>query len=131
MAQASEVCRAAKYTLVAAAEFLDAMCAKTPNFGHSTTSFPNDCAISAKTDPGNSSNSRRRDSSRKSRDAHDNARASSSYAAPLANRLGAPKTRWAFDPRNGAALRAYLELYLPKSQLNLSPYIELVSTTHP
>ena len=87
--------------------------------------------MSAQTYPGNSGNSRRRGSSRKSRDAHENAHASSSYAAPLANHLSAPKTRWAFDPRNGAALRAPLELYVPKSQWNFSPYTELEWTLPP
>ena len=43
MAQASEVPCAAKYTAPAAAASLDAMFAKTPNFAHSTMSFPNDC----------------------------------------------------------------------------------------
>ena len=92
IAQASKVPRAAEYTSPGAAASLDAMCAKTPNFAHSTTSFPNDCALSAQTYLGNSGNSRRRGSSKTSRDANENARASSSYAAPLANSLSTPKT---------------------------------------
>ena len=76
MAQVSEVFRAAEYMLPAAAVVLDAMYAKTPNLAHSTTSFPNDCAMSVQTYPGNSGNSRRRGSSRKSRDTHENAHAS-------------------------------------------------------
>ena len=51
IAQASEVPRAVEYTASAAAASLDAMCAKTPNFAHSTMSFPNDCAMSAQIIP--------------------------------------------------------------------------------
>ena len=131
MAKASEVPRAAEYTAPASAASLDAMCAKTPNFAHFTMSFPNDCAMSAQIYPGNSGISHRRGSFRKSRDALENAHASSSYAAPLANPLSAPNTQWAFDPRNGAALRAPLELCVPKSQWIFSPYRGLVWTQPP
>ena len=63
MAQASKVFRAAEYRLPAAAASLDAMCAKTPNFAHSTKLFPNDYAMSGQSYPGNSGNSRCRGSS--------------------------------------------------------------------
>ena len=43
-------------------------------------------------------------------------------ALHLAPRDAAPKVRWSFDPRNGAPLRASLELYIPKSEWNFSPY---------
>ena len=104
------------------------MCAKTPNFAQSTTSFPNNCAMSEKTYPRNSGNSRRRGSSKKSNDAQENAFSSSLYVAPLANFLSAPKTRWAFDPRNGAARRAPLDLYVFKSQWNFRQYTGLAWT---
>ena len=118
--------RAAEYMSPATAAAFDAMCAKTPNLAHLTTLFPYDCAMYTQTYPGYSGNSRRRGSSKKLRDTHENARASSSYAAPLDNPIGALKTRWKFDPCNGAALRAILELYIPKAQWNFSPYTELV-----
>ena len=92
MAQASEVPRGAENTFSTAATSLDAMCAKTPNFAHSTTSFPNSCVMSAQTYPGNTGNSPHELSSA-SRDAYENARASSSYVAPPANPLDAPKAQ--------------------------------------
>ena len=84
--------------------------------------------MSAQTYFGNSDKSRRRCSSRKSLDAYEDACLSSSYAAPLTNLLGAPKVRWAFDTRNGVALRAPLELYVPKSPSNFSLYTGLAWT---
>ena len=87
--------------------------------------------MSAQAYPGNTGNSHLRECSETSRDACEYARSSSSDAAPLANPLSGPKTRWDFDPRNGSVLRAPLELYVPKSQWNFSPYTGLTWTPPP
>ena len=126
MAQASEVPRAAEYTSLAAAASFDAMCAKTPNFAHFITSFLNDCAMSTQAYHGNTGNSPFRELFRTLHDAYENACASSSYVAQPDNPIDAPKAQWTFDPCNGAPLRAPLELCVPKSQWNSSPYTGLV-----
>ena len=43
----------------------------------------------------------------------------------------APNAQWTFDSRNGAPLRAPLEMYVPKSQWNFSSYTGLVWTPSP
>ena len=131
MATASKVSRTVEYASLSAAASLDAMCAETQNFAHSTTSFPNDCAMSTQAYHGNTGNSQSRELSRTSRDAYENARASSSYVAPLANPVDAPKAQWTFNPRNGAPRCAPLELYVPKSQWNFSPYTGIAWTPPP
>lgn len=65
MAQSSKLPLTAEYNSPAAATSLDAMSAVTYNFAHSTTSFPNICAMFALTYPGNFSNSRCRNNLKK------------------------------------------------------------------
>ena len=72
--------------------------------------------------PGNTGNTLVRECSESSRDAYMDARSSSSYIAPTAN-------RWNFDPRNGAALRAPFEFYMPTTQWNFSLYTGLAWTS--
>ena len=79
MAQVSKVSRAAKYTSPAAAVSLDAMCAMTLNFAHSTTSFPNNCAISPQAYHGNIGNSQSQE-------------LSNTYATPTKTRVLRPLT---------------------------------------
>ena len=64
--------------------------------------------MSAQPYPGNTGNSFSHEFSSASRDAYENARASSSYVAPFANSLDKPKAQWIFDSCNGVALCAPL-----------------------
>ena len=67
MAQASDVPRAAEYTSLAAAALLDAMCVKSTNLAHASTTIAIDCPISVKVHPGKTGYSRRRGFSKKLR----------------------------------------------------------------
>ena len=104
------------------------MCAKSTNIAHTATSIVTDFAMPTQVHPGNTINTLLRECSETSRDAYVNARSSSSNVAPPANPLGTPKGRWIFDPRNGAALRAPFELYIPLKQWNFNPYTGLAWT---
>ena len=130
MAQACEIPRAAEYQSPAAAAITDAITnAKSANFAHNTTSC-NDCAIAAQ-GVGNSGNPRTRGKHTKSRAPTEYSRSASSNPELFGVAQPAPKVRWTFDPRNGAPLRAPLEMYIPKSQWCFSPYTGLAMALSP
>ena len=90
----------------------------------------NDCAMAAQP-AGNSGNTRARGKRNKSRAPSEDWRTTSSTGAPFVAAPNSSRVRWAFDPRNGAALRAPLELYIPESQWNFNPYTGLVWVPSP
>ena len=122
MAQACEAPHAAEFTLpVPAACAGSTTCAKPANFAHIASPIA-DCAITAQSAPGNSGNAHSRGRSRKNRASHEYAQPTKFCSGPLGTARAATKARWSFDPRNGAPVRAPLELYIPKSEWNFSPY---------
>ena len=131
MARARIVLHAAEYTFPSVLASHDAMCAKPTNFSLSATSTSNDCAISTQTYHGNTGNSHPRELSKTSRDAYEDARASSTNVAPPPNPLDSPKAQWTFDPRNGAPFRAPLKLCITISKSYFSPYTGLAWTPSP
>ena len=122
MAQSFEAPHAAEFTPpVLAACAGSTICAKPVNFAHIASPIA-DCAIAAQSAPGNSGNAQSRGRSRKTRASHEYAQPTNFSSALLGTARAATKARWSFDLRNGATLRAPLELDIPKSELYFSPY---------
>ena len=65
MAQAAEVFLVAEYTSLSAASALDAMCSKSTNLAHTSTTIATDCAMSAQGYPGKTGNSHLREVTRR------------------------------------------------------------------